>query len=141
MNREYKFAVFATQGGGLARRVGKTLIFVEAPPDGMGLGVGDEVPERWDCQPVNELARQDMENHPQGFSDADVPVTGKLDYKELFKLAIGHLRAVSGSRNSFTREAQDALYDKARKGMVPLRTPEVERMHRNAYEFLKVYEL
>jgi hypothetical protein len=53
----YKFPVYGTQGGGIARFVGEKLIFVEAPKQSTGLTVGDEVPEQWDIQPANELAR------------------------------------------------------------------------------------
>lgn len=57
---DYRFPVYATQGGGLARFVGDTLIFV-TEPDCPGLGVGDEVPEEWSFVAVNELARQEIE--------------------------------------------------------------------------------
>ena len=64
--KDYKYPVYATQGGGLARFVGETLIFVEVPSAGMGLDVGDEVPLEWDYQPANELARR--ESDPDGMT-------------------------------------------------------------------------
>lgn len=57
---DYRFPVYATQGGGLARFVGDTPIFV-TKPDCPGLDVGDEVPEEWDFVPANKLARQEIE--------------------------------------------------------------------------------
>ena len=56
--KNYPFPVYGTQGGGLARRSGSTLIFVE-PPEGFGFVVGSEVPEEWDFQPANQLARKE----------------------------------------------------------------------------------
>jgi hypothetical protein len=55
MERTYQYPVWGTQGGGLAREVNGTLIFVEKPncPD---LDVGDEVPKEWDTIPANHLA-------------------------------------------------------------------------------------
>jgi len=55
---EYKFPVFGTQGGGLVREINGKCYFVEAPPEGMGLTVGDKLPEHWSTIPANELARQ-----------------------------------------------------------------------------------
>lgn len=57
---KYPFPVYGTQGGGLAKRVGEILVFVEAPPPGMGLNVGDKVPSEWDYQPANEAARDQV---------------------------------------------------------------------------------
>jgi hypothetical protein len=57
---KYSFPVYATQGGGLARYVGDTCIFVEAPPDCMGLSVGDPVPREWSTCAANEAARNEM---------------------------------------------------------------------------------
>lgn len=55
---DYLFAVWATQGGGLAKHdVGIHYVFVEAPGHS-GLQVGDRVPEDWDIQPANDLARE-----------------------------------------------------------------------------------
>ncbi len=62
MEKTYNFPVFATQGGGLVRKIktvdGYKYIFVEAPPQGMGLGVGDFMPEMWDIIPANQQARE-----------------------------------------------------------------------------------
>ena len=60
--KAYNFPVFGTQGGGLVREIktdkGYGYIFVEAPPEGMGLGVGDFMPEQWDIIPANRQARE-----------------------------------------------------------------------------------
>ena len=55
---------------------------------------------------------------------------------------IDHLRCVLGSRNSFTPEARDHLYrfTNQENETVSYRTPEVEKMHREANDFLKCYE-
>jgi hypothetical protein len=56
--KEYPFPVFGTQGGGLARQIGRTgqtFIFVEAP-DCPGLDVGDTVPQEWGLAPANQPA-------------------------------------------------------------------------------------
>jgi hypothetical protein len=55
----YKFGVYATQGGGLARDANGKLIFIEAP-DCPGLGVGDEVPREWDIVPLNKIAHDEL---------------------------------------------------------------------------------
>ena len=58
---KYNFPIFATQGGGLVREVSQNpylYVFVEAPPQGMGLNVGDFMPEMWDIIPVNNRARR-----------------------------------------------------------------------------------
>lgn len=57
MESEYDFPVFGTQGGGLVREVGRNqYIFVEAPPAGMGLGIGDHMPEQWSIIAANDAA-------------------------------------------------------------------------------------
>ena len=60
--KTYNFPVFGTQGGGLVREVktneGYKYIFVEAPPAGMGLNVGDVMPEQWGIIPANRQARE-----------------------------------------------------------------------------------
>ncbi len=53
---QYNFEVYGTQGGGLARRVGDTYIFI-TKPNCPGLDVGDEVPKEWDIAAANEKAR------------------------------------------------------------------------------------
>jgi hypothetical protein len=66
-------------------------------------------------------------------------MSNKPDYEKLFKQAIFHLRVVSGSRNSFTTEMRDRMFD-PKLPRVPLRSPEVERMQHEAYEFLKEHD-
>ncbi|MDO8590191.1 MAG: hypothetical protein Q7R69_02870 [bacterium] len=51
----YNFGIYGTQGGGLARKVGETYIFV-TKPDCPGLGIGDDVPREWDLVPANAQA-------------------------------------------------------------------------------------
>ncbi len=58
--KDYKYAVWATQGGGLIREVNGKNIFIEKP-DCPGLDVGDEIPEEWGTVPANYLAREQME--------------------------------------------------------------------------------
>jgi hypothetical protein len=62
--KEYNFPVWGTQGGGLVREVSRNpyrYVFVEAPPEGMGLGVDDFMPEEWDIIPANRQAREAIE--------------------------------------------------------------------------------
>jgi hypothetical protein len=65
MERTYNFPVFETQGGGLVREIktneGYKYIFVEAPPDCMGLGVGDFMPDMWGIIAANRQAREAIE--------------------------------------------------------------------------------
>lgn len=61
------------------------------------------------------------------------------DYEKLFKEALYHLRAVSGSRNSFTTEMRERMFD-PNLPPVPLRLPEVEKMHQEANDFLKIHD-
>lgn len=67
--KEYPFAVFATQGGGLVREVktdkGFIYIFVEAP-DCPGLGVGDFMPEEWGIVAANRQAREEIDEDQFG---------------------------------------------------------------------------
>lgn len=64
------FPVFAAQGGGLVREIRSggrySYIFVEAPPDGMGLSVGDTMPPEWDIVPVNQAAKDVVNNEQRG---------------------------------------------------------------------------
>ena len=55
------FAVFATQGGGLARCEGSLYIFVEAPEGIPEFGIGDTVPAEWGIVPINNEARSEDE--------------------------------------------------------------------------------
>jgi hypothetical protein len=54
---EYKFPVYGTQGGGLAKFVGRTLVWVEVPAAFPHFCVGTPIPDEWDYQPANEAAR------------------------------------------------------------------------------------
>jgi len=58
--KTYNFPVFGTQGGGLVREIktdkGYKYIFVEAPPAGMGLDVGNFMPEQWGIIAANRQA-------------------------------------------------------------------------------------
>ena len=58
--KEHDFPVYGTQGGGLAREVNGTYVFV-TKPNCPGLGVGDVVPREWDLQPANAAARQECD--------------------------------------------------------------------------------
>lgn len=70
MEREYRFPVFYTQGGGLVREVSQNpyrYIFVEKP-DCPGLDVGDYMPKEWSLVPANKSARDLMND--ELFGDA-----------------------------------------------------------------------
>ncbi len=54
------FAVYATQGGGLARYQGDVLVWHEPPKEFPEFRVGDPVPEEWGTIPVNAAAREEM---------------------------------------------------------------------------------
>ena len=61
MERQYKFPVYGTQGGGFVREVSKNpyrYMFVEKP-NCPGLDVGDFMPEGWDLIPANQAARDE----------------------------------------------------------------------------------
>lgn len=61
----------------------------------------------------------------------------KEELIELTDQALMHLRAVCYSRNNFSVETMTIM---AKAGKVlPTRTRDVERMHRNAYEFLNKF--
>lgn len=57
--KQCNYPVFGTQGGGLAREVNGTYIFI-TDPGCPGLQVGDEVPMEWDIAPANQLARNSV---------------------------------------------------------------------------------
>ncbi|OHB14468.1 MAG: hypothetical protein A2431_00395 [Candidatus Zambryskibacteria bacterium RIFOXYC1_FULL_39_10] len=64
--KEYPFPVWATQGGGLVQQTAPNIfVFVEAPPEGFGLNVGDAMPKEWDIIPANRQAdekeREDLD--------------------------------------------------------------------------------
>lgn len=61
----------------------------------------------------------------------------KEDLIELTDLAFMHLRAVCYSRNNFSVETM-AIMAKAGK-VLPTRTRDVEKMHKDAYEFLNKF--
>ena len=63
---KYNFPVFATQGGGLVREVGEVCIFVEAPPEGVGLTVGDIMPKEWGIVAANDAARRQLDDELWG---------------------------------------------------------------------------
>lgn len=75
MERKFNYPIFATQGGGLVREIktskGFKYIFVEAPPQGMGLDVGDDMPAEWDLIPANNLAREAVKDDDP-FAEDDV---------------------------------------------------------------------
>jgi hypothetical protein len=62
-----------------------------------------------------------------------------LDYEKLFKEAFKHLRAVSGSRNSFTREVISCLF-MGSEPIKALRSPAVEKMHLEAVKFISQHQ-
>lgn len=56
------FAVFGTQGGGLARRSddGNDYVWYEVPAEfAEEFKVGDIIPDEWDIQPANEPGRRE----------------------------------------------------------------------------------
>jgi len=66
---KYPYAVYSPEGGGLAvYKDGNKRIFIEAPPEVMGLHVGDEVPSEWSMFPANRLAQAEMrrDQHDEG---------------------------------------------------------------------------
>lgn len=63
---DYKFPVYATQGGGLVRQIYNKLIFVEKP-DCPGFTVGDEMPQEWGITPANQQAMNEMEVENSSF--------------------------------------------------------------------------
>ena len=71
MNRNYRYAVWGTQGGGLVREVEEVYIFVEKP-DFLGLDVGDTMPEQWGLIPANNLAHWEMARFdPRSYLDKE----------------------------------------------------------------------
>lgn len=59
-NGEYGFPIWGTQGGGLVREVNGVYVFVIAPPNCPGLGVGDTMPDEWGITPANEAAHDEV---------------------------------------------------------------------------------
>ncbi len=68
---DYRYPVYATQGGGLARCVNGTWIFV-TDPKCPGLGVGDDVPAEWDVAPANQLAIEEGRDDLKGLGGQDL---------------------------------------------------------------------
>ena len=68
---DYRYPVWGTQGGGLAREVNGVFIFIK-DPGCPGLGVGDEVPQEWGLQPANQLAREEDQEEPDHLAVADL---------------------------------------------------------------------
>lgn len=66
MEREFRYPVYGTQGGGLVREVSGKFIFVEKP-DCPGLDVGDEMPEEWGIVPANHHARRETQRREFGY--------------------------------------------------------------------------
>lgn len=69
----------------------------------------------------------------------DKPAEPQPDYKKLFADAMHHLRVVSGSRNSFTVDATNRLFDLDQPG-IKVRSPQVEATHQEAAAWLKQHE-
>ncbi len=61
MERQYKYPVYGTQGGGLVRNVNGVYIFVEKP-DCPGFDIGDTMPDEWGIVAANNEAREEIEN-------------------------------------------------------------------------------
>lgn len=61
------YSIFGTQGGGKVREIEGRYVFIEAPPKRMGLDVGDECPKEWDLIPVNQAARNSMDDMMEFF--------------------------------------------------------------------------
>jgi hypothetical protein len=81
--KKYDFAVYGTQGGGLVRENPPGVFtFVEAPPDGFGLKVGDKMPVEWCLAPANELARAEVNQEQFGDEIPEIitviPAPGKF---------------------------------------------------------------
>jgi hypothetical protein len=58
--QNYRYPVWATQGGGLVREAGSGYIFIEKP-DCPELDVGDTMPDEWGLIPANDLATTEMD--------------------------------------------------------------------------------
>lgn len=54
------FAVFSTQGGGLARYEGDDLVWYQVPRDFPEFQIGEPVPREWDTIPANTAAGEKM---------------------------------------------------------------------------------
>lgn len=78
-----------------------------------------------------------MDAYPDRTLRSKLAGMSKEDLIELTDQAFMHLRAVCYSRNNFSVETMGIM---AKAGKVlPSRTRDVERMHREAYEFLNKF--
>lgn len=57
---QLNFAVFATQGGGLARESNGTFVWYEVPEKSPEFRVGDPIPAQWGTAPANSAAHEEM---------------------------------------------------------------------------------
>ena len=78
-----------------------------------------------------------MNAYPDRTLRSKLAEMSKEDLIELTDQAFMHLRAVCYSRNNFSVETM-AIMAKAGK-VLPTRAKDVERMHRDAYEFLNKF--
>lgn len=78
-----------------------------------------------------------MNAYPDRTLRSKLAEMSKEDLIEIANLAFMHLRAVCYSRNNFSVETM-AIMAKAGK-VLPTRTRDVEKMHKDAYEFLNKF--
>jgi len=78
-----------------------------------------------------------MNAYPDRTLRSKLAEMSKEDLIDLADLAFMHLRAICYSRNNFSVETM-AIMAKAGK-VLPTRTRDVEKMHRDAYEFLNKF--
>lgn len=64
LNKEYNFPVYGTQGGGLAKYEGNTLVWVEPPTEDFpDMKVGDPIPEEWGTAAANQRAQNEADRN------------------------------------------------------------------------------
>jgi len=78
-----------------------------------------------------------MNAYPDRTLRSKLAEMSKEDLIDLADLAFMHLRAMCYSRNNFSVETM-GIMAKAGK-VIPTRTRDVEKMHRDAYEFLNKF--
>lgn len=78
-----------------------------------------------------------MNAYPDRTLRSKLAEMSKEELIELTDQALMHLRSICYSRNNFSVETM-AIMAKAGK-VLPTRTRDVEKMHRNAYEFLNKF--
>ena len=78
-----------------------------------------------------------MDAYPDRTLQSKLAEMSKEDLIELTDQAFMHLRAICYSRNSFSVETM-AIMAEAGK-VLPTRPKEIEKMHREAYEFLNKF--